>query len=459
MLEVQKLLRDLLKKVTPEKAYLQLLPQLQSVVSTVLQSSGDRLSAIFVLEQFQKLLSLFDRSHAVENWKNVMAAFAAVPTAFTDTTLIHNLGHVARQLHDSIDFNTFDDERRQLAVLINAYVRKVSFGADFEAHLNFYVESRANFHALDAVQDTLVLGACALAMRVRAAVHGRHTKKTAAFTKACAAFAFITIPTIDAAVLRLRLNLLGAQIALANGLQAQMDAFFKAAVTLVPECLQTADGKEPEGNAALRAAHQQEEALVGLVSGAIAFLVAVPGHPKHGPFFLAQGALNVIQSAKWRLPTSRPLLYAKMLALFGAYAQRTLPYRIPGVDSNDVLYASEPEYEEKLYEVIVAILTQMDGLITQLAEQTSELAARKALATSAMSLFDVTLGAATLNKASLSLATKLFGLAVKSDAAQKGQLRAAIETVARRAAAQGGPHKELSARLQALMPAATGAKR
>ena len=115
-------------------------------------------------------------------------------------------------------------ERRQLAVLINAYVRKVSFGADFEAHLNFYVESRANFHALDAVQDTLVLGACALAMRVRAAVHGRHTKKTAAFTKACAAFAFITIPTIDAAVLRLRLNLLGAQIALANGLQAQMDA-------------------------------------------------------------------------------------------------------------------------------------------------------------------------------------------------------------------------------------------
>ena len=53
----------------------------------------------------------------------------------------------------------------KLAVLINAYVRKVSFGADYEAHLNFYVESRNNFHALDSVQDTLVLGACALGNR------------------------------------------------------------------------------------------------------------------------------------------------------------------------------------------------------------------------------------------------------------------------------------------------------
>ena len=448
--EVHRLLKDLLKKVTPEKAYLQMLPQLQSVVGAVLQAGGAKMGSIFVLEAFQRLLSLFDRAHSVENWKNVMEAFAASPTPFTDTTLIHNLGHIARQLHDSIDFNTFDDERRQLAVLINAYVRNVSFGSDFEAHLNFYVECRAHFHALDAVQDTLVLGAASLAMRVRSAVKGRHSKKTAAFVKACAAFAYITIPTIDSASLRVRLHLLGAQIALCNGLQAQMDAFYKAAVTLVPGCLATDDGKEPEGAAALREAHAKEEALVGLLSGGIAFLVAVPGHPKHGPFFLAQGALNVIQSTKWRLPASRPMLYAKMLALFAAYGQRTLPYRIPGVDSNDVLYASEPEYAEKLDEVIVMILTKIDESLTALSEQTSDVAAKRALATSAISLFDVTLAATTLSKPSLSLAAKLFGLACKGEPA-KGQLKAAAAHVARRAKAQGGAYAELSARMQALM--------
>ena len=62
---------------------------------------------------------------AVDNAKNVMQAFAASTSRFSDPTLVHNLSHVARMLHDSIDFNTFDDERRQIAVLINAFVRKV----------------------------------------------------------------------------------------------------------------------------------------------------------------------------------------------------------------------------------------------------------------------------------------------------------------------------------------------
>ena len=95
-----------------------------------------------------------------------------------------------------------------------AFVRKVAFGRDFEAHLNFYVECRAAFASLDAVQETLVLGACELLMRVRRAAKGRQTKKTAAFVRACAAFVFITIPTVDAPLLRLRLNVLGAQVAL-----------------------------------------------------------------------------------------------------------------------------------------------------------------------------------------------------------------------------------------------------
>lgn len=97
------------------------------------------------------------------------------------------------------------------------------------------------------------------------------------------------------------------------------------------------------------------------------------------------------------------------------------------------------------------ILSQLDGAISALAEQ-SDVPARKALAASAMGLFDVTIGATTLTKPSLSLAAKLFGLAVKSDGAEKGQLKAAAAHVARRAASLGGAHKELSARMQALLP-------
>jgi hypothetical protein len=125
-----------------------------------------------------------------------------------DPVLVNSLMHVARQLHDSIDATSFDDERRQLGVLITAFIRKVGFGADFEAQLSFYVDCRAAFVNLDAVHSTLVLGVTQLMMSTRLLVRGRHTKKTGAFERACAAFVFITVPTIEAPLMRIKLNLL-----------------------------------------------------------------------------------------------------------------------------------------------------------------------------------------------------------------------------------------------------------
>ena len=494
--EVHKLLRDLLKRVTADKAYLTLLPQLQTVVGTVLRAGGAKaatahsatpaahsassppasgveiLGALFVLEPFQKLLSLFDRTTAVENHKSIMIAFAALPVGetFTDPTLVHNLTHVARQLHDSLDFLSFDDERRQLASLISSFIRRVSYGPDFDAHLTFYVECRGIFPSLDAVQDTLILGVASLAMRVRSAVKGRHSKKTAAFVKACAAYMYISTPTIDAPLLRIRLHLLGAQVALANGLLAQTEACFKAAVTVVPEALSCAVGldgaeKEPEGNAAIREALSREESLVSLLASACSFLVSVPGHPKHGAFFLALGYLNVIQSARWRLPSSRLSLYARMLSLFSAYAQRALPYSIPHVDSNDILYAAEPEYGHKLIEVCGLVLQQIDTEIASLAEAASgddralATPARKALISACSSLFEVVLASADLKPPMVSLAHKLFGLACKmaETNAEAMQLRGVATHVARKSGSRG--YAELNVRIQAALTDAAASKK
>jgi hypothetical protein len=456
--EVHKLLKDLLKRVSADKAYTQLSSQLQSVVVTVLQAEADKLCAIFVLEAFQKLLSLFEPAKAVEIWKNVMEAFAAVERDFTDTTLVHNLTHVARQLHDSIDHLSFEDERRQLAALISTFVRKASFGADFEAHLNFYVDCRGFFANLDAVQDTLVLGAANLAMRVRAAVKGRHTKKTSAFTKACTAYVYITIPTIADTLLRIRLLLLGAQVALANGLLPQMDAFVKAAVTTVKDEGAGDGSKEPDSNAAIREANAREETLVELLSSLCSLLISAPGHPQHGPFYLATGALNVIQGAKWRLPSSKPTLYVKMLSLFCAYGQRTLPYHVPGVDSNDTLYASEPEYVGKLDEVIGMILSQVEGSLSELVEQSDagDVPSQKALATFSVSLFELTLSSSVMTNSTAALAAKLYGFASKLEGAtvaEKAQLRGAAAHLGRLAASKGGKHADLYSRVQSLLAA------
>lgn len=207
-------------------------------------------------------------------------------------------------------------------------------------------------------------------MSTRALVRGRHTKKTGAFERACAAFVFITVPTIEAPLMRIKLNLLGAQVALANQLLPQVDALVMAAVTAVPEVLAEGEHAEAQGNLAVREANGREEALLEVLSSLCAFLVVVPGHPKSGPFYLAAGLLNQVQKPKlkWRLLASKPLLYLRMLALFSTYAQRQLPYRVPGVDSNDVLYASEPEYTEKLQELISSLLGELEAALSALGE-------------------------------------------------------------------------------------------
>ena len=45
-------------------------------------------------------------------------------------------------------------------------------------------------------------------MQTHTIVHGRHTKRTAAFVKACMAFCFITIPSLEAPMEKIRLYFL-----------------------------------------------------------------------------------------------------------------------------------------------------------------------------------------------------------------------------------------------------------
>ena len=55
-------------------------------------------------------------------------------------------------LHNSIDSLSFDDEQRKIAELINAFVYKVDFSTDLEAHLSFLVDCRGSYPKLEAVK-------------------------------------------------------------------------------------------------------------------------------------------------------------------------------------------------------------------------------------------------------------------------------------------------------------------
>ena len=97
--EVRKLLRDIVKRVAPEKAYLELQPQLQRVVAHVLEECGTMadFGTVFAMEPFMKLLTYFDAETQTQNCKMVLDAFSKAQGTTADPVLVSSLMQVARR--------------------------------------------------------------------------------------------------------------------------------------------------------------------------------------------------------------------------------------------------------------------------------------------------------------------------------------------------------------------------
>nr|CAD7444955.1 unnamed protein product [Timema bartmani] len=189
-----------------------------------------------------------------------------------------------------------------------------------------------------------------LSVETRRIVKGHHTRKTAAFVRACAAYCYITIPSITSVFTRLELYLLSGQVALLNQCLGQADACFKAALSLIPELPKTVecDGKP----------RSSESYLVSYLCHFLSTLLVVPDSPEQGVLYLTRGLLNVLQHYTWE-PTSnaKPVVYLHVLDLLSTVAQETYPYHIEKVDSNDSLYGSDPKFImeiNKMCSIIVA---------------------------------------------------------------------------------------------------------
>lgn len=163
---------------------------------------------------------------------------------------------------------TSEDEQKQVTQLISHFVRTMCFGRDFEVQLSFYVEARAAFPNLDGVFVTLVNCVNLLAIKTRRIVSARHTHKTSAFVKSCAAYCFITIPSISSVRARMDLYLVTGQVALLNLCFGQADSFFETAINLIKELPKTCeiDGK-PKST---------ENYLISFISNLLSTLVITP---------------------------------------------------------------------------------------------------------------------------------------------------------------------------------------
>ncbi|XP_073648355.1 VPS35 endosomal protein-sorting factor-like isoform X3 [Tursiops truncatus] len=349
--EVNTVLADVIKHMTPDRAFEDSYPQLQSIIKKVIAHFHD-FSVLFSVEKFLPFLDMFQKeSVRVEVCKCIMEVFIKHQQEPTkDPVILNALLHICKTMHDSVNALTLEDEKRMLAYLINGFIKMVSFGRDFEQQLSFYVEARSMFCNLEPVLVQLIHSVNRLAMETRKVMKGNHSRKTAAFVRACVAYCFITIPSLVGIFTRLNLYLHSGQVALANQCLSQADAFFKAAISLVPEVpkMINIDGKM----------RPSESFLLEFLCNFFSTLLIVPDHPEHGVLFLVRELLNVIQDYTWEDNSDEKIrIYTCVLHLLSAMSQETYLYHVDKVDSNDSLYGGDSKFlaeNNKLCETVMA---------------------------------------------------------------------------------------------------------
>ncbi|CAH1794199.1 unnamed protein product [Owenia fusiformis] len=355
--EFNTILGDIIKHLTPDRAFEDHYPQLQSVVSKLL-SHMHNFSVLFGLDKFLPLIDMFQRdSVKVEVCKNIMEAFVKFQLQPTnDPVILNALMFICRTMHDSVNALTLEDEVRQIGQLIIGFIKNISFNRDFEQQLSFYVEARAAFSNIDIVLIYLVQSVNKLAMQTRTVVKGNHNRKTSAFVRACAAYCFITIPSLHGVFARLNLYLLSGQTAILNQCLSQGDSFMKAAISLVAEVPKTLelDGK----------VRSTEPFLIEFLNNFLATLLIVPDSPDQGVLYLLRGLLNVIQDYTWDTSSSaKAVVYTNVLNLLAAYSQESYIYQPNKVDCNDAMYGSDPKFLNEVNKTAAVVL---DVILTHL---------------------------------------------------------------------------------------------
>jgi hypothetical protein len=150
-----------------------------------------------------------------------------------------------------------------------------------------------------------------------------------------------------------------ARAALESQCVGQADLLFRAAIQEIPELPQAmAVHIALSGGAMDAAAAAQELRLFELLRDFSRAVVAMPGHPEHGPFYLARGLLNAVQKFPWARGAASPLRCRStllLLPLLHAFA----------VESNDVLYHGDAAYLDELRALQRAVL---EAAVAQLAD-------------------------------------------------------------------------------------------
>lgn len=350
--EVDSLLGDFLYRMIKNEEQITYSVELQNIMDKIITNISD-IESFLVMDHFFAVMDLFeDKSRLIEVSKVILCKYNATVHQTDDPVVTNVLMYLASNLHDSINMLTPEDEKRQISQILCKTIRIVNYGLDFDLQLDLYVEARHAFCILDTVIAELVKCVNNLAVSVRQVVKGYHTRKTADFVRACAAYCFITIPSINCTRTRLKLYLFSGQIALYNSCLGQADACFKAILSTISE---------------LPCSTDTDLFLPAFVRQFLSLLMVVPDNPERGVLSLIKSLLNTIRNFKWQTSSSvLGFFYVHVIDLLSVMAQEVYPYHVDKVESNDSLWGSDPKFIDEINNMIAVVIGEILFLLQDL---------------------------------------------------------------------------------------------
>lgn len=376
------------RKLVPSSEFLTLLGMFKREASVGVARKVLRAFVLGSLSQSPGQGSKYDDGHGIKTRR--------LPVVGPEAAVAHTLLVLCCRVHDALDsLHASRVARNEASRDICAFISRLGYTTssdesdrardeEQDALLDLYVDCRRAFYKLESVQAALVRRVLALAMHVHhtrlsaGALHAKKAKKSRDLVKSCLAYAHITAPSVERALVKLELLVDAAKVALATSCLPQMDSFIKAAVVLIAEldldallAMSTDEDEELHNigdsfrinSVGLTRFEYGLEVLVRITCDLVSVLIYAPSLTDNDAFYfvhaLRKAALERLlvmqpsahEATMVAIAASRVRIQFALLQLLALWSQPSLPDgRIGGVDSNDVLYGGDVLFARRVRE-------------------------------------------------------------------------------------------------------------
>ena len=291
------------------------------------------------------LMDFLDEAALIEVSRFILADVASKPFQLNDPLSVRILLELSQILYQSLSVFSPVDVIEKTNSTIEWFLYRVDFGHNVEAHLNFLLSARSSFPAASRLLSVIAR----IALRLCASVFARKVGNLDVVTRSLLAFAFVTIPSVSDPTERARLYVLAANVALTCCVSSFAHSCFD-------EFLKTLAVAEPS------------KALFALCQHALGLLLVLPARPGVDPFEIVRTLIKTVIGIKWG-DDEAPLFCLDAIIVASHMLRSEFVVRIANVDSNDVLFAGNEEYQARGLSVINQLLRMFVDLLTNYAKK------------------------------------------------------------------------------------------